>query len=200
MEDTVKAAGPTPKTLEEVIAGLRGFGIEENMEIVTFRSPDGKEVQLRLVNLPVDAEVKSIIACEELKGYAWVQNLRVEILSRSICWIDGHDILALTPEQRLVKDPTDGNKKDIQIALRNIMRDSWGREITSILWKILMVHSDKIEKRLQGEFPDSMIMTDVERRFTESVMREIEASNNVVIADTIEKVFADNEPQEEKKA
>ena len=48
---------------------------------------------------------------------------------------------------------------------------------------------------MQGEFPDSMIMTDVERRFTESVMREIEASNNVVIADTIEKVFSDEGPE-----
>ena len=181
-------------SIEDVIAGLRGFGIEENEEILTFNSRNGKKVQLRITNMPTDEELKALVAAEEFKGYAWVQRIRVEILSRSISWIDGMDIRALREQKAVVKD-SDGVKRDIQVVLRNIIM-GWGQELVTTLWKIAMVHSDKIEKRYQAEFPDSTIMTEVERRFMETVMKEIEDSSKAIIEDSVKQLF---ETEEETK-
>lgn len=186
-----------PQSLDDVILGLKGFGIEENEEILTFTSPSGKVVRLRITNLPTDEEIKSLVASEEFKGYAWVQRIRVEFLSRSISWIDGVDIRKLSGAERYAIDPTDGVKKDIQVVLRNVLL-GWGHELLTTLWKIAMVHSDRIEKRYQNEFPDSAIMTDVERRFMETVIKEIEDSSRVVIQDTIETIL-EREAGEEGK-
>lgn len=183
-----------PLSIEDVIAGLRGFGIEENEEILTFNSRNGKKVRLRITNMPTDEEIKALVATEEFKGYAWVQRIRVEILSRSISWIDGMDIRALREQKTVVKD-SDGVKRDIQVVLRNVIM-GWGQELVTTLWKIAMVHSDKIEKRYQSEFPDSTIMTEVERRFMETVMKEIEDSSKAIIEDSVKQLF---ETEEETK-
>jgi hypothetical protein len=186
-----------PKSLDEIIAGLRGFGIEENEEILTIQA-SGREVRLRISNIPTEEEILALFSVEEFKGYAWVPRIRCEILSRAISWIDGTDIRALKGLQRLVVDPTDstGARKDIQVVLKNIIM-SWGPEMVTVLWKILMVHSDKIEKRLQNAFPDSTILTDVERRFMETALKEIEDSAKFVIQDTVEKILTE-EPTESK--
>lgn len=195
MEESLQIETPEQQTqsLEEVIAGLRGFGIEENEEILTFTGKNGKKVRLRITNLPTDEEIKALVATEELKGYAWIQRIRVEILSRCISWIDGIDIRSLTPAQRVVTD-ADGKKRDIQEVLRGVLL-GWGQELVMTLWKIAMVHSDKIEKRYQAEFPDSTIMTEVERRFLENVLKEIEDSGKTVIADALQEVFEEPTPE-----
>lgn len=177
-------------SLEDVIAGLRGFGIEENEEILTFTTRGGKSVRLRITNMPTDEEIKSLIAAEEMKGYAWVQRIRVEILSRSISWLDGFNIRKLEGPDRLVTD-TDGKRRDIQVVLRNLLM-GWGQELVTTLWKIAMVHSDKIERRYKAEFPDSIIETEAERRFMETILKEIEDSGKEVINDTIKQVFEED--------
>ena len=141
------------------------------------------------------------MAAEEFKGYAWIQRIRCEILSRAITWVNEIDIRGLTEEQRVVVDPTskDGARADIQIVLRNILL-SWGQEVLQTLWKILMVHSDKIEKRMRKDFPDSTLMTEVEQRFSETALKEIRDANREVIEDTVAKVLDEElDPEERAK-
>jgi hypothetical protein len=176
-----------PLSIEDIIAGLRGFGIEENEEILTFNSRGGKKVRLRITNLPTDEEIKALVSAEEYKGYAWIQRIRVEILSRSISWVDGVDVRSLREKNIPIRD-FDGVARDIQVVLRNTIM-GWGQELVMTLWKIAMVHSDKIEKRYQNDFPDSTLMTDVERRFMETVLKEIEDSSKDVITDSLQQLF-----------
>ena len=183
-----------PTSIEDVIAGLRGFGIEENEEILTFNSKGGKKVRIRITNMPTEDELKSLVTAEEFKGYAWVQRIRVEVLSRSISWIDGVDIRALREKKAIIKD-FDGVNRDIQVVLRNVIM-GWGQELVQTLWKIAMVHSEQIEKRYKSEFPDSTIMTEVERRFMETVLKEIEDSSKAIIEDSVKQLF---ETEEETK-
>jgi hypothetical protein len=177
-----------PKSLDEVLNALRGFGIEENEEILTIYA-SGKTVNLRISNIPTEQEILALMAVEDAKGYTWIQRVRAEVLSRAISWIDGVSIRNLEGVSRLASDPTDeGKKKDVQVVLRNLIL-GWGQELTMTLWKVLMVHSDRIEKRLQNAFPDSVIMTDVERRFTETAMKEIEDASRAIIQDTVTEIF-----------
>ena len=81
----------TPKSIDEVIAGLKGFGIEELEEILTIQSK-GRTVRLKISNIPTSDEMLSIQAADDLKGYLWVKRVKAEILSRSISWIDGLDL------------------------------------------------------------------------------------------------------------
>jgi hypothetical protein len=181
--------------LDEVIASLTGFGIEENEEILTVYA-SGRTVNLRISNIPTEQEILALMAVEDAKGYTWIQRVRAEVLSRAISWIDGVSIHNLVGAARLSSDPTDGGKKkDVQVVLRNLIL-GWGQELTTTLWKVLMVHSDRIEKRLQGAFPDSVIMTDVERRFTEAAYKEIEDASKAVIQDTVADIMLGEEPKE----
>lgn len=175
----------TPKSFDEILMGLKGFGIEENEQILTFESA-GKVVSLRIANIPTEQEMKALLAAEELKGYAWVQRIRCEILSRAVTWVNGITIGQLTPEERIVPDPTakDKIKADVQVVLRNIFL-TWGQEVLQTLWKILMVHQDKIEKRMQKDFPESTLMTEVERRFFEAALKEIHDASRDVIEDSL---------------
>jgi hypothetical protein len=189
-----------PKSIDEIIDGLLHFGLEDNEEILTIKA-SGKEHRLRISNIPCEGEMLAMLAVEDSKGYAWVQRVKIEILSRAVSYINGINIRSLSPQQRLVKDPTDKNplmKKDIQIVLRNIL-GGWGQEVTNILWKVLMVHSQKIEDRLIASFPESAIMTEVEKRFFEQAMKEIEEVNKQVIADQVTDLFKTEESEEKPK-
>jgi len=188
-----------PKSLEEVILGLKGFGIEENEEILNFEASERK-ISLRISNIPTEQEMKALVATEEFKGYAWVQRIRCEMLSRAVTWINGISIKDLAPEQRIVTDPTTPDKArcDVQVALRNILL-GWGQEVVQTLWKMLMVHSDRIEKRMQASFPDSTLMTDVEKRLFEAALREIHDASREVIEDTVAKVTEGLLPAEQGK-
>lgn len=193
----------TPKSLDEVIASLSGFGIEENEEILTFVA-SGRTVRLRISNIPTEQETHALLATEDVKGYAWVQRIRCEILSRAITWIDGISVKDLSDIQRIIVDPTSktGVKRDIQEVLRNVLL-GWGQELLTTLWKILMVHSDTIEKRLKDSFPQSAIMTDVERRFFDIALKEIEDATKAVVTDVVAQTLSseldDNDKAEFKE-
>ena len=182
-------------SLEQIIAGIRGFGLEDYEEILTLEA-GGRKVQLRISNIPTEEEVAALLATETAKGYTWVQLIKCEMLSRAISWIDGVSIRELTGAARFVPDPTDEtkSKKDVQVVLRNLVL-GWGQEVTNILWKAIMVHSQRIEDRLAKSFPDSAVMTEVEKRFMDQALREIEAANKSAIAETVNSLTVDETPK-----
>src|SRR5271157_238168 len=171
LEQVVQGQEATPQSLDEVVAGLKGFGIEEFEEILTLQA-GGKTVRLRISNIPSEDEMMALMAVEGAKGYLWVQKVKCEIISRAISWINGTQIRGLEGKARSVVDPTDGERRDIQVALRNILV-GWGQEILQVLWKVVCVHSQRIEDRLVAAFPDSAILTEVEKRFMEQAIRDI---------------------------
>ncbi len=188
-----------PQSVDDIIAGLLGFGIEDNEELLTIKA-SGRTHSLRISNSSSEEEMMALLAVENDKGYLWVKKVKIEILSRAISWIDGVSIRNLTPKQRMVKDPTDKSgvfHKDIQVVLRNIIA-GWGDEIVNLLWKVLMVHSQKIENRLIESFPESAMMTEVERRFFDQAMKEIEEVNKAVIAEEVNKMFSGETEEAEK--
>jgi hypothetical protein len=176
-------------SVNDVIADLQGFGVEDFQEILTLEC-NGKAVKVRLSNLTTEQERLSILANEDVKGYEWMQNVRLEILSRSISWINNVDLHQLKGRDRLVVDPTlkPPVERDIQVVLREILR-GWGQEIIMILWRVLMVHSQSIEDRLFAKFPDAAQMTEVQRRFEERAMEEIEQSAKAAIAEHVMETF-----------
>ena len=186
LEQAAPVQEATPQSLDEVILGLKGFGIEEFEEILTLEA-GGRVIKLRISNIPTEDEMLSLMAVEGSKGYLWVQKVKVEILSRSISWINGIQIRGLEGAARNITDPTDGQRRDIQVVLRNILA-GWGQEILAVLWKVVCVHCQRIEDRLVQSFPDSAIMTEVEKRFMEQAIREIADQNQSLIKDGFNKL------------
>jgi hypothetical protein len=176
-----------PKSIDEIIAGLKGFGIEELEEILTIKTKS-REVRLKISNIPTTDEMLSIQAAEELKGYLWIKRVKVEILSRAISWIDGLDLRALPQDKRFVTDPTDKQVKDVQVVLRNLLL-TWGQELVEILWKVLMTHSQNIEDRMKDQFPDSAVMTEVEQRLFEQAKKQIDERNQVIIDEAVSTLY-----------
>lgn len=176
----------TPKTLDEVIAGLKGFGIEDFEDILTLEAA-GMTVRLRISNVATSDEMLSMMAAESSKGYLWVQKVKCEILSRAISWINGVDIRKLEGKARTVTDPTDGSRRDIQVVLRNIIL-GWGLEIQTVLWKVMCVHCQRIEDRLVKSFPDSAIFTEVEKRLLAQAVQDITEHSQSLIADGFNKL------------
>lgn len=195
MEEQVKDL--TPKSLEEIVSGLQGFGIEENEEILTVKA-SGKTVNFRISNMCPEEETKALIAAEDLKGHAWMHRIKCEILSRAVTYLNGVTIRTLPQDQRYVKHPVTGEQVDIQVALRDTLL-GWGNELVGVLWKVLMVHSQGIEDRIFEQFPDSSVMTDVERRFMAQAMQEVEEASRVIIEDAVAKLDEPEAPSEEKK-
>lgn len=191
-----------PQSLDEIVAGLQGFGIEDFEEILTLESANRK-IRLRLANIATEDEMIALMAVEGYKGYAWTQRIKCEILSRAISWIaidkaPGINIRLLPTEKRIAVDPKDGQQKDIQVVLRNLIV-GWGEEIIGVLWKVFMVHCQRIEDRLVKAFPESATMTEVERRFLAQAMQEIEDSTREQIRDTVQEIFQKEEPTTEVK-
>lgn len=172
--------GEAPKSLDDVVAGLRGFGIEEFEEILTLRCK-GRNLRIKIANIPTSDEMLSVQAADEFKGYLWIKRVKVELISRAISWIDGIDIHTLALEKRFVPDPTDPNKavRDIQVVLRNSIM-TWGQEIVESLWKVLMNHSQNIEDRLKDEFPQNAMMTEVEARLIDRARKQMDESFQVI--------------------
>jgi len=182
------AAAEPPKSLDEVIAGLKGFGVKEFEEILTIKC-GGKEVRIRISNIPTTDEMMAVMAADTLKGYLWIKRVKVEILSRAITWVNGVSLRDLPPEKRLVADPTDkGVQRDVQAVLRNIIL-GWGQEITEILWKVLMTHSQRIEEELGKQFPDNAVMTETERRLFEQARKEIGEAEKVIAMEAVAKLY-----------
>jgi len=183
----VTTAETTPQSLEEIISGLKGFGIEDFEEILTLKAK-GKEIRIKISNIPTTDEMSATLAAEEFKGYSWVKRVKVEILSRAISWIDGYDIRKLSQEKRYVTDPTDGQVRDVQVCLRNLIM-GWGQELTEVLWKVLMTHSQRMEDRMKEQFPDSATMTEVEQRLFEQARKQIEEVNKVIVQEAVAKLY-----------
>lgn len=180
-------AEATPKSLEEIVSGLKGFGIEEFEEILTLKAK-GREVRIKISNIPTTDEMSATLAADEFKGYSWVKRVKVELLSRAISWIDGYDIRNLPQEKRYVTDPTDGQVRDVQVCLRNLIM-GWGQELTEVLWKVLMTHSQRMEDRMKEQFPDSATMTEVEQRLFEQARQQIEEANKVIVQEAVAKLY-----------
>jgi len=161
----------TPASLADVLADLRGFGIEEFEEILTM-DISGKKLQIKMSNVPTDQDLIAMLAVEGTKGYVFFQEIKVELLSRAVTWINGCDISKLEGKDRLVIDRRDGFPKDIQIIIRDTIK-SWGIEIMQVLWKVLMVHSQTIENRLFESFPEAAVLTNTERRYRDRVDKEL---------------------------
>lgn len=208
--EIVSHSEESPLSLDDIVADLKGFGIEDLEEIITIKMKSGKKVDLRVSNIPTTDEMNSLLAVEGQKGYIWVKAVKIEILSRAISWVNGRSLRALTLEQRLVIDPTavddDGKPiktmRDIQVVLRNLLK-GWGEEIVEVLWKILMTHSQSIEDRLRLSLPESALMTEVESRLMEQARQQIDAATEQIIQESVAKLY-DPEldgplPTEEKK-
>lgn len=174
----------TPLSLDQIISDLKGFGIEDIAEPIVFTA-SGKEISIRLANIPTEEELETLLAVEELKGHAWVAQVKAEILSRSISWVNGISIR--DNRDAYVTDPTTGQEVVLRVALRNLLM-GWGQEVMNVLWKILMVHCQKIEDRLFESLPDSQIMTEVEKRFIGQAMQEIQEAQQVVYRDAIKEI------------
>jgi hypothetical protein len=178
-----------PKSLEDVIAGLKGFGIEEFEEILTVRCK-GKDLRLKISNIPTTDEMLAVQAADEFKGYLWIKRVKVELISRSISWIDGISIRDLDGDKRYIPDPTDPAKslRDIQVVLRNILM-GWGQELVEVLWKVVMNHSQNIEDKLKEQFPSSAIMTEVEARLFERARKQMEEASKVILEEQVSKLY-----------
>lgn len=180
-----------PLSVNDVIQNLQGFGVEDFQEVIPLECA-GRRVELRLSNITTEQERLSLLAHEDARGHEWMQGVRLEILSRSISWINGVDIRGLKGRERLVADPVDGIEKDIQIVLREMLR-GWGQEIVMVLWRVLMVHSQSIEDRLFATFPEAAKMTDVQRRLEAQAFDEIERQSKQVIAEQVTELFGTEE-------
>jgi hypothetical protein len=184
-----------PQSLDEIVAGLKGFGIEEIEEMLTINCKGGKQVRLRISNIPTTDELQAVMAADEFKGYLWIKRVKVELLSRAITWLGlgegkhGISLKGLPQDKRFVGDPTDDGKvRDIQVVLRNLIM-TWGQEITEILWKVLMTHSQNIENRMGEQFPDSAVMTDVERRLFEQAQKQIDEQTKVIVQEQVARLY-----------
>jgi hypothetical protein len=180
-----KAEAPAPLlSLEEIISDLKGFGIEETSELISFGA-SGKQIQLRLANIPTEEEIETLLAVEEYKGHAWVSRVKAEILSRAISWVNGIDLKGRKDE--FVVDPTTNQEMALRVVIRNLIM-GWGQEVVNILWKILMVHCQKIEDRLFESLPDSQVMTEVEKRFIGQALQEIQNAQQEVYKEAIKEI------------
>lgn len=194
-QDELNAIAPSapeaaPQSLDEVIAGLKGFGIEEFEEILTIKSKSGgRALRIKINNVPTSDEMLAVQAADEFKGYLWMKRVKVELLSRAISWIDGIDLRKLEGDRRFVPDPTDGGTlKEYQVVLRNIIM-GWGQELTEVLWKVLMNHSQTIEDRLRDQFPDNAKFTEVEMRLFERARKQMEESTNTILEQQVSALY-----------
>ena len=176
-------------TFDQIAADLMGLGIEELVEPIVVQA-SGKTVEIYLSNTPTEDELETLLAVEELKGPAWIASVKCEVLARSISRINGVDIKALRGE--IVVDPITGEERQMLVVLRDMIR-SWGQEVRNVLWKVLMVHCQRIEDRLFQSLPESHIMTDVEKRFLQQAMEEIQEAQNQVYKDAAKELILGDE-------
>lgn len=177
----VSPAEAAPQSLEDVIAGLKGFGIEEFEEILTIKCKGNRDLRIKIANIPTTEEMLAVQAADEFKGYLWIKRVKVELLSRSISWIDGIDLRKLPEEKKFVADPTDPNHavRPMQTVLRNVIM-GWGQELVEALWKVVMTHSQRIEDNLKEQFPNNAMMTEVEQRLMERARKQFEDNMQII--------------------
>jgi hypothetical protein len=193
MSEEVKIAAEKQPTIDEIIANLQGFGLQDFEEPLVIKSGD-KEITIQLSNIPTEEEMNALLAVEEYKGYAWMQQIKCEILSRAISSVNGINIRTMKVGERTVTDPKDSIQKDIQVVLRNLLL-GWGQEFIGVLWKVLMTHAQRIEDSLRSQFPESALMTEYEKRFLEQAIKEIDEQNVEVIKEAVKDLYTDSEAE-----
>ena len=161
-----------------LLEDLKTFGITDNEEIITL-DVRGKVVRLQIANVSNDDEIFGMQRAEGLKGHAWVQRMRCEILARAIVKINNVDIRKVD----YAKDPYSGEDRPVRLILVD-MFGHWGQEAVLILWKVYMNHCQKLENELLDQLPDAVIMTEVERRFLDRVSEELAVRSAAVIQET----------------
>jgi len=181
----------TPVEINSILSDITGFGITDTEEIITM-TVKGREVRLRLSTVSPDDEVQALIANLEIRGHAWVHQMRCDILSRSITWING---VACGPTT-FATDPYLGEDRPVRAILRDIL-GKWGKEAVLILWKVYMVHCQRVEDSLIDQLPDSTIMTQVEARFMAQIADELKAMGVEALTDTADVASADDATTQE---
>lgn len=164
--------------LSDVLAELQGFGIEENEEILTIKLDSGKSVQLKISTVSTQDETESLIRCEQFKGHLWIQNVKIQMVARAITNING----LVVRDGMYVRDSVTGENIEIRTAIANMLSE-WGVTVVGILWKILMVHTQRLEDKLIGQFSDATIMTQAESTFLQRAMDEIDAMASEKVED-----------------
>lgn len=194
MSETQQAAAGTerkPANLSDILADLQGFGIEECEEIVTITS-NNRTIRFKFSNISSEDDLEANLQSEEYKGYDYFQRIKINILSRAVSWINGLDLTKLEGPARLVVDPKSGEKVDFRVALRRTIA-GWGGEVMQVLWKMLMVHMQKIEDRLFESLPETAVLPEVERRYRERIEREYDEITRGVLTQRIGELV-DGEP------
>lgn len=183
----------SPQDVAAILFDLKSFGITDAEEIITM-TIKGKKIQLRVANVSNDDEIFAQIRAEGLKGYAWVQRMRCEILSKAITWINGVSLA----EVDYALDPYTNEERPIRLILVDMLI-KWGQEVVLVLWKLYMVHCQKIEDSLTEQLPDSLIMTEAEKRFMDRVGEELAAAGALAITETAELIATPITPEGETK-
>ena len=164
--------------MDALLADLKSFGITDTEEIITMNVRD-KQVRLQVANISNYDEIYGMLRAEDLKGYAWIQRMRCEILAKAIVRINEVDLRKID----FAKDPYTGEDKPVRTILVD-MFGHWGQEVVLVLWKVYMNHCQKLEDDLLEQLPDAQIMTHVEQRFLDRVGEELAARSAAVIQET----------------
>lgn len=183
----------SPGEVADILADLKTFGITDAEEIITM-TVKGKKIQLRVANISNDDEIFAQIRADGLKGYSWVQRMRCEILAKAITWING---VAVADVDYAI-DPYSGEERPLRLILVDMLI-RWGQEVVLVLWKLYMVHCQKIEDSLTEQLPDSLVMTEAEKRFMARISEELAAAGALAITETAELAATPLTPEGETK-
>jgi len=156
-----------PASIDAILEGIRGFGIADTEQMVTM-TVKGRTVNLRLSNLSPEDEIHSLIANSELKGHPWVQRMRCDLLAKAVTWINGVPVT----DDLFATDPYTKEDRTVRAILRDMFA-RWGAQAVLVLWRIYMVHCQRLENNLIEQLPDAAIMTEVERRWMDLVADEL---------------------------
>jgi hypothetical protein len=194
MSEVEQVDARQPANIGEVLADLQGFGIEEFEEVLTISSGT-RVLRFKFSNISSEDDLEANLQLEQAKGYDYFQRIKITILSRAISWINGLDLSTLEGPARLVNDAKTGEKIDYRVMIRRTIT-GWGTEVMQVMWKMLMVHMQKIEDRLFESLPDEATMTAVESRYRERIERELDEATKDVLAKRITELV-DAAPAEE---
>lgn len=171
--------------VDRILADMQGFGITDSEQLITM-TVKNRTVNLRLANLSTDDEIHALIANLEIKGHVWVHQMRCDLLSRAVTWINGVTIT----KDLYATDPLSGETRPIRPILREMFL-RWGGQPVLVLWKIYMVHCQRVEDNLTEQLPDSQIMTTVEARFLNQVAEELKAVGVAALTESVEEPESD---------
>lgn len=186
MSDVISTEALSQEQVAQVLVDLRGFGITDTEEAITI-TLQGRTVSLRLSTISPEDEIQTLIANLEIKGHAWVHQMRCDLLARAITWINGVKV----EEGTYSTDPYTKEERPVRAIMRDVFR-RWGKEVVLTLWKVYMVHCQRVEDNLIEQLPDSTIMTQAEARFMAQVADELKALGVEALTDTADVASAES--------